>query len=65
MESVSRARARLRIFPRLLAECAAEGKTYARCVAQQDNPQRNDCAKEFEQLSRCVKTAARKHGTRI
>ncbi|KAF4528462.1 hypothetical protein B566_EDAN015864 [Ephemera danica] len=63
--SVARARARLRMFPRLLAECAGEGKSYARCVAQQDNPQRGACAREFEQLSRCVRTAAQKRGTRI
>jgi hypothetical protein len=63
MDSVSKARARLRQIPRLLAECSAESGTYARCVMERkDNLQKGDCAKEFQQLAACLRSAGKKHG---
>lgn len=66
MESVTKARARMLKFPKLIAECKTEGATYAACIsAKQDNLKKDCCQQEFEQLKRCVMKAAAKMGTRV
>lgn len=66
MESVKRARTRLRAYPQLLAACGAEGAAYARCVALKDGEARHrECEKEFSVFRTCLQTAAKKQGTRL
>ena len=65
MESVKRARTRLRAYPRLLAACSAEGAAYARCVAlKEGEARRAECDREFGAFRRCVQDAAKRMGTR-
>ena len=65
MESIKRARARLRAYPRLLAACTTEGAAYARCVALKEGEARQgECGREFGEFRRCVQDAAKRLGTR-
>ena len=65
MESLSRARSRLRAYPRLLSACSAEGAAYARCVALKDGEaRRGECEQQFSEFRRCVQQAARRLATR-
>ncbi|KAF0311761.1 NADH dehydrogenase [ubiquinone] 1 alpha subcomplex assembly factor 8 [Amphibalanus amphitrite] len=65
MESLTRARARLRAYPRLLAACSTEGAAYARCVALKEGEAgKGECEKEFVVFRRCVQDAAKRLGTR-
>jgi len=66
MESVSKAQARMLMFPKLLSQCSQEGAAYAACIsAKQDNIKRDCCKVEFEKLKQCVVKAAARMGTRI
>ncbi|KAK7591229.1 hypothetical protein V9T40_002842 [Parthenolecanium corni] len=65
MDAVTKARTRLRMYPRLIAECRHEGKIYASCVASQEDIKQNACVNEFQQFRNCVLRAAVKLGTNI
>ncbi|GCB62351.1 NADH dehydrogenase [ubiquinone] 1 alpha subcomplex assembly factor 8 [Scyliorhinus torazame] len=60
----TRARDRLRSFPRLVAACAEEASAYGRCVVantQGSKDLRKDtCAKEFQALKSCFTLNAKK-----
>ena len=56
MESVKKARQRLKNYPKLIAECAIPAKNYARCVTQyMGEVKQNACLQEFTELKNCVK----------
>lgn len=65
MESVLKAKNRLKLFPKLLGICAAEGAVYAKCVSQTDDPKFHQCQKEFLVFRKCLEEAAKSAGTRI
>ncbi|XP_018591835.1 NADH dehydrogenase [ubiquinone] 1 alpha subcomplex assembly factor 8 [Scleropages formosus] len=62
----TRSRERMRRFPELLAACAGEAAEYGKCVcataaAGSGKELRKDlCAKEFEALKACFRSAAKK-----
>lgn len=59
MESVQKAKERLRLYPVLLAKCSKEATEYASCVLKKDNVNLNDCKEEFGRFKVCLqKTAA-------
>jgi predicted nucleic acid-binding Zn ribbon protein len=65
MEAVHKAKQRLKLFPKYLASCAAEGSVYAKCVTLTDDPKQNHCEKEFLAFKKCLTAAAKKSGSRI
>ncbi|XP_051523044.1 NADH dehydrogenase [ubiquinone] 1 alpha subcomplex assembly factor 8 [Myxocyprinus asiaticus] len=60
----TRSRARMRLFPELLAQCSAEAAAYGKCVSTttigKQELTKNMCAKEFEALKSCFESAAKK-----
>lgn len=65
MESVLKAKRRLKLFPTYLAECSSEGALYAKCVVQTDDPKMHQCEKEFAAFRKCLQSAAKRHSSRI
>jgi len=65
MESVLRARQRLRQLPRHLKACPTPAAAYARCVCLKEAVLQGECQREYEELTRCLKDAAKKAGTRL
>ena len=65
MEAVHTAKQRLKLFPKFLASCSAEGSVYAKCVVQTDDPKQYQCEKEFLAFKKCLSNAAKKSGSRI
>lgn len=65
MESVQKARQRLRQYPTLLIECSAPAAAYAACVLAKENVKQADCDREFQELRQCLQRAARHMGTRL
>jgi len=65
MESVLKAKRRLKLFPKLLGSCGVEGTAYAKCVVQTDDPKLHQCQKEFLMFKKCLEQAAKAHSTRI
>lgn len=66
MDAVIKAKARIRAYPRLLADCRNESKIYATCVlSKQDDVQQNACLKEFRNLRNCLLHSAVKLKTRV
>lgn len=65
MESVRKARERMKKFPLILKDCRESATNYARCVALKENVLKNDCSKEFQVFKQCLATSAQKMGTRM
>jgi len=65
MESVQKARQRLRQYPTLLIECSAPAAAYAACVLAKENVKQAECDREFQELRQCLRRAARHMGTRL
>lgn len=66
MESVKKAKHRLRQFPKLLFECRELGHVYAACVTSKRNDiKKDECKKEFDRFKACLAEAAAKHNTRL
>jgi len=65
MESVLKARQRLRHYPKLLAECSAPAAAYATCVLAKENIKQAECDHEFQELRKCLQRAAHHMGTRL
>ncbi|XP_063077156.1 NADH dehydrogenase [ubiquinone] 1 alpha subcomplex assembly factor 8 [Engraulis encrasicolus] len=62
----TRSRERMRLFPELLAQCAAEATAYGKCVTAttvgKQELKKDLCQKEFESLKTCFTKAAKKAG---
>ncbi|XP_042562721.1 NADH dehydrogenase [ubiquinone] 1 alpha subcomplex assembly factor 8 [Clupea harengus] len=62
----TRSRARMRLFPELLAQCAVEATAYGKCVTAttvgKQELKRDLCVKEFEALKTCFVSSAKKAG---
>lgn len=65
MESVVKARQRLRRYPELLMECSGPAAAYATCVLARENVKQAECDREFQELRQCLQRAARHVGTRL
>ncbi|XP_024945805.1 NADH dehydrogenase [ubiquinone] 1 alpha subcomplex assembly factor 8 [Cephus cinctus] len=65
MDAVNSARARLRKYPVLVAQCRKTGTAYARCVIKSSNIKKDDCKSEFENFKNCLVNAAMKNKTRL
>lgn len=65
MESVRKARSRLRMYPQLLAKCSESGAVYAKCVIQNNSVKKNDCLKEFESFKTCLIKASENLKTKM
>lgn len=65
MESVLKARQRLRRYPELLVECSAPAAAYATCVLAKENIKRVDCDREFQEFRQCMQRAAHRMGMRL
>ncbi|KAH0955400.1 hypothetical protein HN011_006338 [Eciton burchellii] len=59
METVKKAKKRLRQYPILIARCHESASIYAACVLAKSDLKKNACATEFNELRKClIKTAA-------
>lgn len=65
MDAALKAKRRIKLFPKYLAECSFEGAVYAKCVVQTDDPKLNQCQKEFNAFRKCLTSAAQRHSSRI
>ena len=66
MDSVRRARHRLKQYPRLISSCSYEATIYAKCVARyMGEVGKDQCREEFTLFKECVKNAAKKAGTKL
>jgi len=65
MESVKRARNRLKAYPKLAAQCTGVATEYARCVALKENVMKGDCNAEFEAFKKCLMDSAKRMNTRL
>lgn len=65
MESVTKARNRLKQYPILISKCSYEAKNYANCILKKDSVNLNDCAKEFASFKNCLTKTAKELKIRI
>lgn len=65
MESVRKAKQRLRNYPILLGKCAESATVYAACVTRDSNVQHKTCDKEFQLFKDCLKSAAKEMKTKL
>lgn len=65
MESVKKAKHRLRQYPKLVLECKEFAKAYATCVTNKSDLRKDDCKKEFDRFKACLLEAAAKNKTKL
>lgn len=65
MDSVNKARNRLKQYPLLISKCSVEAKNYANCILKKDNININDCQKEFNSFKNCLTKTAKELKIRI
>lgn len=65
MESVRKAKQRLRNYPILLGKCAETATVYAACVSRDLNIQHKTCDKEFQKFKECLQKAAQEMKTKL
>ncbi|XP_032673253.1 uncharacterized protein LOC116845077 [Odontomachus brunneus] len=65
MESLRKAKKRLRRYPNLMAQCYEFASKYAACVLAKSNLEKNACAAEFNELKRCLVKVAASGNTRL
>ncbi|XP_073844604.1 uncharacterized protein [Musca autumnalis] len=65
MESVRKAKQRLRNYPLLLGKCAESATVYAACVSRDLNVQHKSCDKEFQLFKDCLKQATKEMKTKL
>ncbi|XP_077283715.1 NADH dehydrogenase [ubiquinone] 1 alpha subcomplex assembly factor 8 [Arctopsyche grandis] len=65
MDSVRKARSRLRMYPQLLAKCSESAGVYAKCVTQNSSVKKDDCLKEFENFKTCLIKASKDLKTKM
>jgi len=65
MESVKRARDRLKAYPKFVANCSTVATDYARCVALKENVMKGDCNAEFEVFKNCLLKSAKRMKIRL
>lgn len=65
MESVKKAKNRLKNYPLLLAKCAESAAVYASCVTRDLNVKQHICDKEFREFNKCLQQAAKDLKTKL
>lgn len=65
MESVRKAKQRLRNYPVLIGKCSTTAATYAACVTRDLDVQKNVCDKEFQLFKKCLQEQAKTMKTRL
>lgn len=65
MNSVGKAKERLRKYPMLIAQCRDSAGEYAKCVALKANIGKDDCHKEFIKFKACLIDAAKSNKTKL
>lgn len=65
MESMRKAKQRLKNYPILLGKCAATAGVYAKCVTADFNVQHRACEKEFVEFKQCLERAAKDMKTKL
>lgn len=65
MESVKKAKARLRNYPVLMAKCGEAAAKYAACVTKDFNVKHKSCQSEFDALKSCLERQAKSLKTRL
>lgn len=65
MESVRKAKQRLRNYPILLGKCAESATVYAACVTRDLNIQHKTCEKEFQLFKVCLQKASTEMKTKL
>lgn len=65
MESVLKAKQRLRRYPELLVQCTGPATAYAMCVLAKESIRHAECDREFQEFQLCLQKAARHLGTRL
>ncbi|XP_044574559.1 NADH dehydrogenase [ubiquinone] 1 alpha subcomplex assembly factor 8-like [Cotesia glomerata] len=65
MNSVTKARERLKKYPLLFAQCKESAIDYGKCVVSKQNIGKDDCQKEFNKFKSCLVEAARKNKTKL
>lgn len=65
MESVRKAKSRLRQYPVLLGKCSSEAMAYANCVLKKDSVNLNDCSEDFKRFKTCIRKNALELKVRI
>lgn len=65
MESVHKAKKRLRNYPILLGKCTESATVYAACVTRDLNIQHKTCEKEFLSFKKCLQKAALEMKTKL
>lgn len=65
METVRKAKERLRRYPALMTQCHESASKYASCVLAKSNLEKNACAAEFNELKRCLVKVAASGNTRL
>lgn len=65
MESVKKAKQRLRNYPLLLGKCAESATAYAACVTRDLNVQHKICDKEFQLFKDCLHKACKEMKTKL
>lgn len=58
MESVKKAKSRLKQYPVMLGKCSTEAMAYANCVLKKDSPSFNDCNEDFKKFKNCLRKTA-------
>lgn len=59
MESVKRAKQRMKNYPTLITRCSVSASKYAACVTRNFNISHNACENEFNEFKKCVMDAAK------
>lgn len=65
MESVRKAKDRLRSYPVLIAKCSTSAASYAACVTRDLDIQKHACDKEFQEFKKCLVEQAKSMKTRL
>lgn len=65
MESVRKAKDRLKSYPILIAKCSSSAAQYAACVTRDLDIQKHACDKEFQEFKKCLVDQAKNMKTRL
>lgn len=65
MESVKKAKHRLRQYPKLILECKEYAQAYAICVTSKRDLKKDDCKQEFDRFKACLVEAAARNKTKL
>lgn len=65
MESVRKAKQRLKQYPIMLGKCSESAAIYAACVTRDLNVSHRLCEKEFVEFKKCLRNVAQQMKTKL